>query len=123
MSTYLENALLNAVLRDIPFTSPAAVYLACYTTDPTSADNGTEVTGGSYVRVALTFNAPGGGTCTNNADVVFPGMPGVTISHLGIRDAAAGGNLLFHGALATPRALNAGDSFTVRAGDLNCAFA
>lgn len=121
VSVYLANSILNAVLRDASYTSPVTVYLACYTTNPTANDTGTEVSGGSYSRPSITFAAPSGGTAVNNADVSIPGMPAVTISYLGIRDAAAGGNLLFYGALATPRTLTAGDSFIVRAGDLNAA--
>ena len=50
MSNYLENALVNAVLRNTSYTSPATVYLALYTSDPTDADAGTEVSGTSYAR-------------------------------------------------------------------------
>lgn len=122
-SVYLSNALLNAVLRNAAYTSPATVYLAAYTSDPTVNDTGTEVTGGSYARPSLTFAAPSGGTSVNNADVSIPGMPAVTVSHVAVRDAATGGHLLFFGALASPRSLSAGDSFIVRAGDLNTAIA
>lgn len=121
VSVYLGNALLNAVLRNTAYTSPATVYLACYTSNPTANDTGTEVTGGSYARPSITFAAPSGGTSVNNADVSIPGMPAVTVTHLAIRNAATGGNLLFYGALSTPRTLTAGDSFIVRAGDLNAA--
>jgi len=121
VSVYLGNALLNAALRNVGYTSPATVYLACYTSNPTATDSGTEVTGGSYARPSITFAAPSGSTSVNNADVAIPGMPAVTVTHLAIRDAATGGNLLFYGALSTPRTLTAGDSFIVRAGDLNAA--
>ena len=42
MSNYLENALINATLRNTGYTSPTTVYLALYTTDPTDADAGDE---------------------------------------------------------------------------------
>lgn len=121
ISTYLANAVLNASLRDIAYTSPGTVYLACYTSNPTAADSGTEVSGGSYARPVLAFAQPNGGTSVNSIDVSIPGMPAVTVTHLGIRDAPNGGNLLFYGPLSTARTLNAGDSFIVRAGDLNAA--
>lgn len=121
VSVYLGNALLNAVLRNTGYASPATVYLACYTSNPTANDTGTEVTGGSYARPSITFAAPSGGTSVNNADVSIPGMPAITVTHLAIRDAASAGHLLFYGALSTPRTLTAGDSFIVRAGDLNAA--
>ena len=53
MSNHLENALINAVLRNTSYTSPTTTYLALYTSDPTDADTGTEITGGSYVRQAI----------------------------------------------------------------------
>ena len=71
-SNYLENALINAVLRNTTYTSPATVYVSLYITDPTDADSGTEVSGGSYARVAVTFGAPSNGVSTNSADVTFP---------------------------------------------------
>lgn len=120
VSAYLANAFLNEVLRHIDYTSPSTVYLACYTSDPTTADTGTEVSGGSYARPIITFAAPSGQASANNADVTIPGMPSCTITHLGLRDAPTGGNLLFFGPLTAARMLTAGDSFIVRAGDLNC---
>ena len=55
MSNYLENALINATLRDTTYTSPATVYVSLWTTDPTDAGSGTEVSGGSYARTAVTL--------------------------------------------------------------------
>jgi len=37
MSNFLENALINATLRNTSYTSPAVVYVGLYTTDPTDA--------------------------------------------------------------------------------------
>ena len=37
MSNYLENALVNATLRNTTYTSPATVYVGLYTSDPTDA--------------------------------------------------------------------------------------
>lgn len=58
MSNYLENALLNAVLRNTSYTSPSTVFVALYTSDPTDAGSGTEVSGGSYARKSVTFGSP-----------------------------------------------------------------
>ncbi len=52
MSNYLENALINATLRNTSYTSPTTVYVALYTSDPTDADSGTECSGTSYARQA-----------------------------------------------------------------------
>jgi hypothetical protein len=49
-SNFLENALINAVLRNTTYTSPATVYVSLYLTDPTDADSGTEVSGGTHMQ-------------------------------------------------------------------------
>lgn len=121
ISTYLENALLAEVLTNVAYTGPTTVYLALYTTNPTAADSGTEVTGGSYARAAATFTVPSGGVTVNTADINIANMPAITVSYLGLRTALTSGNLLFYGALTVPRTTVAGDTFTVRAGDLSVA--
>ncbi len=92
MSNYLENALINAVLRNTSYTSPATVYLGLYTTDPTDADTGTEVSGNAYARQSITFGAPSNGVTTNTAAIEFPQATGSwgTVAYVGIRDASTG---------------------------------
>jgi len=121
MSNHLENALINAVLRNTSYTSPTTTYLALYTSDPTDADTGTEISGGSYARQAITFGAPSNGTSTNSAAVEFPQATadwGV-ISHVAIRDAVTSGNLLFHTALDASKTINNGDVFKITTGNLS----
>ena len=67
ISNFLENAIINATLRNTTYTSPATVYVGLFTSDPTDAGSGTEVSGGSYARTAVTFGAPSNGTSTNSA--------------------------------------------------------
>lgn len=118
MSTYLQTALLNATLRNTTYTSPGTVWVALYTSNPTAGDVGTEVTGGTYARAAISFNAPSGGAVTNTADVNITGMPAVTVTHIGIRNASTGGNLLYFGAVGAPKTTNVNDTYTIRAGDV-----
>lgn len=120
-STFLETTLLNLTLRNTAYTPPPTTYLALYTTNPTASDTGTEVTGGSYTRQSIAWVAPSGGSCVNSADVNFTGMPSITVNYVGIRDAPTGGNLLYYGTLAAAKTLNAGDTFTMSAGNLNTA--
>lgn len=117
-SNYLETALLNHVFRNTALTSPATVYLALYTTNPGDDDTGTEVSGGSYSRQAIGFDAPSGGAIVNSSDVNFTSMPGTTVSHWGVRDASSGGNLLAYGSYSTPVDVTAGETFTQQAGTL-----
>jgi len=113
MSNYLENALINATLRNTSYTSPSTVYAALFTSDPTDAGSGTEVSGGSYARKAITFGAPSNGASTNSAAVEFDQATGNwgTITHFGIYDASSSGNLLYHGALTSSKLIETGDVF------------
>jgi hypothetical protein len=125
MSNYLENALINATLRNTAYTSPTTVYLALYTTDPTDADAGTEVSGNGYARQSITFGAPSNGVSTNSAAIEFPQATGSwgTVAYVGIRDASTGGNLLFHTALDASKTIATGDVFRVAIGSLSVTFA
>lgn len=125
MSNYLENALINATLRNTSYTSPTTTYLALYTSDPTDADTGTEISGGSYARQAITFGAPSNGVTTNSAAIEFPTATGSwgTITHVGIRDASTGGNLLYHTPLDASKAINSGDIFRISTGNLSVTLA
>ena len=125
MSNYLENALINVTLRATSYTAPTTVYVALYTTDPTDADTGTEVTGGSYARTAVTFAAPSGGVTTNSADVTFPTctLAWGTVTHIGIRDALTAGNLLYHTPLDASKTIDLGDIFKITTGNLSVTLA
>jgi hypothetical protein len=125
MSNFLENALINATLRNTTYTSPATVYVSLWTSDPTDAGSGTEVSGGSYARTAVTFGAPSGGVTTNNADVTFPTATGSwgTVGWIGINDALTSGNLLYHTALDTAKSIDSGDIFKIASGNLSVTLA
>jgi hypothetical protein len=119
-SNYLENAVIDAVLRNTSYTSPTTVYVGLYTSDPTDADSGTEVSGGSYARTAVTFSAPSNGVTSNSADVELPQATSSwgSVTHIGLHDAASGGNLLFHTILDTTKTIDSGDIFKIASGNL-----
>ncbi len=125
MSNYLENALINATLLATTFTSPATVYVGLYTSDPTDANTGTEVSGGSYARTAVTFGAPSNGVSTNSAAVEFPQCTSTwgTVSHIGILDASTSGNLYYHTALDSSKTIETGDVFKIAVGNLSVTLA
>jgi len=125
MSNYLENALINATLRNTSYTSVATIYVALYTTDPTDADTGTEVTGGSYARTSVTFAAPSNGASLSSADVTFPTCTAGwgTVTHIGLRDASTAGNLLYHTPLDTSKTIDSGDIFKISTGNLSVTLA
>jgi hypothetical protein len=121
ISNFLENALINATLRNTSYTSPAAVYVGLYTTDPGEGNTGTEVSGGSYARTAVTFGAPSNGVSTNSGSVTFPTATGTwgTITHIGILDASTSGNLLYYTPLDASKSIASGDVFTISTGNLS----
>jgi hypothetical protein len=127
MSNFLENALINATLRNTTYTSVATVYVSLWTSDPTDAGSGTEVStsGTSYARTAVTFGAPSDGASTNSADVTFPTATASwgTVGWIGINDAATSGNLLYHTALDTAKAIDSGDIFKISTGNLSVTLA
>lgn len=125
MSNYLENALINATLRNTAYTSPTTVYVGLFTTDPLDDGSGTEVSGGSYARQSATFAAPSNGAASTNADIQFPQATGNwgTVTHFAIFDALTSGNMLYHGALTASKTIETGDVFKIATGNLTVTLA
>jgi hypothetical protein len=125
ISNFLENALINATLRNTTYTSVATVYVSLWTSDPTDAGSGTEVSGGSYARTAVTFAAPSNGVTTNSADVTFPTCTSSwgVVGWIGINDALTTGNLLYHSPLDTSKTIDSGDIFKISTGNLSVTLA
>lgn len=105
-------------------TRPTAWYVALFTTDPTDAGTGTEVSGGSYARTAVTFTVSGD-TASNSGAVEFPEATGSwgTITHIGIYDASTSGNLIAHAALTASKAIASGDILRFPIGDIDVTLA
>jgi len=120
MSNYLENALLNGTLNGTTYTAPTTVYVGLYTSDPTDANTGTEVSGGSYARQSVTFGAPSDGLSASDADVTFPQATANwgTVGWIGILDAVSGGNLLYHTVLDAAKTIETGDIFKIASTNL-----
>jgi hypothetical protein len=104
---YLENKILDHVLKGTTYTAPSAVYSALFTVIPSDSTGGTEVTTASsgYTRVATTFSS-GGATVTgqsvNTGAVTFTtAAAGYTVVGWGLLDAATAGNLLYWATVTT----------------------
>lgn len=125
ISNYLENALINVTLRGTSFTAISTPYVALFTSDPTDAGTGTEVSGGSYARQSVTMGAPSNGASINSADVTFPTctLAWGTVTHIGIRDALTSGNLLYHTPLDASKTIDLGDIFKITTGNLSVTLA
>jgi hypothetical protein len=118
LSNYLENKVLDHILGTTSYTMPTA-YLALYTVAPTDSTSGTEVSGGSYARKTIAFNAASSGAAVNSANVDFTGMPTATVVAVAVCDALTGGNILVYGTLTSSRAVTAGDTLRIASGDLS----
>lgn len=106
MPVFPSNVLITEALNLIKTETP---YLALYTSNPTAADTGTEVTGGSYARQAITFGTITAGAMSNTGALTFSGLPAANITHWGIRDAASGGDLKVFGAMSSTTNVVSGD--------------
>jgi hypothetical protein len=127
LTNYTENNIINALFRTAAFTKPTALYIGLITafTD-LEAGTVTEVTGGSYTRVArnpLDANwnvTTTDGTTANTSSLQFPAATADwgTCTHFGIWDAATGGNLLIYSALTNARTITNGTTPSFGAGAL-----
>lgn len=124
MSDFLENKLIDHVFRNTTYAQAGTLYVALYSTDPTDADTGTELSGSGYARQTVSFVAPSGGTTSNDADIVFPAATAdwVTVTHVGIRDASTGGNLIMHKALDSAVDVLNTNNFRIPAGQFILTF-
>lgn len=141
MTDYLENKLADHLFRTTTFSQPATLAVALYTAAPGETGGGTEVTGGSYARVAnnpananwngthgnTTGASSGtGGNIDNAGAITFPTPTANwgTITHFAILDATSGGNMLIYGALTASKTVNNGDPApSFPAGSLDVTFA
>lgn len=137
-SDFAENKLIDFIFRGQALgitgasaaagTGPTSLYVGLLTANATDSTSGTEVTGGSYARVAVTSSlanwagtqsagsttASSGtsGTTSNNGVITFPAPTanwGV-VTGVGVYDASTAGNLLFYAALTTSKTINNGDA-------------
>jgi hypothetical protein len=122
MTDFLANKIRDHVLRNTAYTSPTTVYLAAYTTPTTEAGGGTEVVGGSYARLAITFNAGSAGLAEQASNLSFTGMPACTVSHIAILDDPTAGNMLLHSALPAKVVVTAGGTLAWSASNIKFLF-
>lgn len=119
-STYLANSVAAYTLNGSPIVTISGRYFALFTADPTdsfvTANEVQSATATWYARQATgSWSAPSSGVTYNLNSVQFPPVTGapITITHVGIVDAATGGNLLYSQALSTPKTLNINDVFVI----------
>ena len=119
-SHYLADKLIDATVRNTPYETPEEVYLALYTTDPTKEDVGIEVREASYNRQQVTMSTPVDGQSENSAQIDFSQATSNwgLVTHIGIRDQAFDGNLLYFTTLDNAKNILTGDQFRIDADKL-----
>lgn len=135
-SNYLENKVLDHVLRVTSYTQPSGLWLALF--NNTSGNAATNLEAGTltdetstsstaYVRKTVTFAAASSGTSATSATVTFDAATANwgTITHVAVMDSATAGagNVLFWGAVTTAKTIETGDTFQVTSGNLTIALA
>ncbi len=132
-SNYTENNIIETTLRGAAFPVPSGIYLALFTADPTDANIvANEVSTAAwpaYARqnaaaggaISTGWTAPVDGVTSNAKAITFPannGAGNVTVTHMGIYDAASGGNLLYHAPLTASKTLQPSDVISFSIGSL-----
>jgi len=128
---YLEGKVLDALgsLGSVDFsdgtvTAGSGGYIGLLTAAPSDSSGGTEVStsGTSYARVQVGSSGQGSfsgtaGSITNDAEFRWADATDAygTVTHVGLYDAATGGNLLVYGALQSAVAIDTGDIFKIPA--------
>lgn len=114
----LRNLIRDHIFRTGTFTKPTNLYFALYTVAPTASGGGSEVSGGSYARVAVAvgdteFNALVDGASKNINAITFPAPTadwGI-IKAMAILDSASGGIMYcYDDTILEKRILNGDDA-------------
>lgn len=132
-----ENSTIDWLMRAQTLTPPTTgAYIALFTTCPTDATAGTEVTGGSYARVnyaaslanwagtqsagSTTASSGTNGTTSNNNVITYPAATADwgTVNCVGYMSASSGGTLIWYTALTASRNITNGSTASFAAAAL-----
>jgi hypothetical protein len=123
-SDYCENKILDHLFGKGAYTPPA-IYVGLSAADPTDSGAGLdEPSGNGYARAETTpsdWNVAVDGLL-DNANIITLGPATAdwgTLTHFALFDAASGGHLLVHGALAHPKTIQSGDMVRFASGELD----
>ena len=116
-SNYLENKVLDHVLKNTAYSQPSSLYVGLFTNTSGNAATNLEAgtltdevstSGTAYARQAATFAAASGGTAATSATITFPTATASfgTITHVAVLDNSTGGNCLFWGAVTTSKTID-----------------
>ncbi|MCC6394790.1 MAG: hypothetical protein IT167_29625 [Bryobacterales bacterium] len=120
-SAYLDQKILEKAFLGQDF-QVTEHWCSLHTADPGKTGQ-SEASGSPYARLSLAqftaVDSDGTAKRVRNAPALFFQVPAGTYTHIGMWDAAAGGNFLGGGALSSPATVNDGDFVIVRENDLS----
>ena len=135
-SNYLENKLLDHTLRNTAFTQPGGLWVALFNNTSGNAAANLEAgtltdevstSGTAYARKTVTFGAASSGSAATSATVTFDAATASwgSVTHVAVMDnsTAGSGNVLFWGAVTTPKTIDTGDTFQISSGNLTISLA
>ena len=136
LTNFAENKIVDALVRGQALGAPSTWYIGLDTAACTEAGGGTEVTGGSYARAAVsgtlaawagtqssgstTASSGTGGTTSNNASIPFatPTANWGTVVSVRWWDAASAGNAWVCTTLGASQTINSGNTVSFPVGSL-----
>jgi len=128
-TNYLEEKLLDHILRNVSFTSPTTVYIGlvndtAFDADLEAGDLTNEITGYTGDRKAVTFDpisqSADNGFTSNDTNIDFEYMPATTVKYLIITDSPTkgSGNVLIWSPAQNIRTTNQDDMYRIPANGL-----
>lgn len=129
MTDVFEKKVLDFIFRNTSMGLDGTnVWVGLFTAAPSDSAAGTEVSGGSYARVAVARTGAGWNAATgtlaltdNTNAVTFPVATANwgTITHFGIFDASTAGNLMYWANVDTSKVVNTNDTASFAAGAID----
>lgn len=120
-SAYLDQKILEKAFLGQEF-QVAEHWCSLHTADPGKTGQG-EASGAPYARKSVTqftaVDSDGNSKRVRNVALLLIQVPAGTYTHIGMWDAASGGNFLGGGPLSSPATVNDGDFVIVRENDLS----
>lgn len=116
LSTTAKNGILDALVNGTAWNpmSSGNPYVSLHAGDP-GTTGANEVTGGSYVRQQVAFNAAASGQAVNTSSVLFTLMPAAVVTHIGLWTASTAGTYHLGGVLSASITVAEGNTLTLSA--------
>lgn len=118
----IANSFLDGLCRSVVWSEPAAFWVKLHIGDPGAA--GASNAAGETTRKQATFSAASAGAITTSGALTWTAVSTTeTYSHVSFWDASTAGTFLGSDALDVARAMTAGETFTIAAGDIDLSVA